>query len=321
MIGTVRFQVSRSGPVRMAAISASAKRSLPRHCISALRSALATQHSWCCLTGEYPIPLLHSLENLAFDRGPELRHRPFDLRFAAALEGKAHAQKKSGTTVQHLLEPYELVEDVSYESEYIALMLRERLQRRCVERDLRCSCLHFSRPGVEPHSGCNGSTTGSISSRFPDERSCWQVVYLKSAAPPRSGIHVSHPAVAAVLPADEHEVIAAEGNQAHARHRAQHMVQGLAEVQVRRAASPSGSRGNAGLQRLRPGSASSRLRGAGPPRRACRTTTGYWNVSNIFPKSKSTRGHALRRNPLICLAPQPGLEPGTYGLTVRRSTD
>jgi len=24
---------------------------------------------------------------------------------------------------------------------------------------------------------------------------------------------------------------------------------------------------------------------------------------------------------VVCLAPRPGLEPGTYGLTVRRSTD
>jgi hypothetical protein len=33
------------------------------------------------------------------------------------------------------------------------------------------------------------------------------------------------------------------------------------------------------------------------------------------------KGATLSRNPLIFLAPRPGLEPGTYGLTVRRSTD
>ena len=30
---------------------------------------------------------------------------------------------------------------------------------------------------------------------------------------------------------------------------------------------------------------------------------------------------AITRNPLEFLAPRPGLEPGTYGLTVRRSTN
>ena len=33
------------------------------------------------------------------------------------------------------------------------------------------------------------------------------------------------------------------------------------------------------------------------------------------------KGAATSCNPLYSLAPRPGLEPGTYGLTVRRSTD
>jgi hypothetical protein len=35
--------------------------------------------------------------------------------------------------------------------------------------------------------------------------------------------------------------------------------------------------------------------------------------------SQIEKGYALRRNPLILLAPRPGLEPGTYGLTGGRS--
>jgi hypothetical protein len=41
-------------------------------------------------------------------------------------------------------------------------------------------------------------------------------------------------------------------------------------------------------------------------------------------KSETTmaKGLVIRiTNPLLFLAPRPGLEPGTYGLTVRRSTD
>ena len=33
------------------------------------------------------------------------------------------------------------------------------------------------------------------------------------------------------------------------------------------------------------------------------------------------KGRTLLCDPLLFLAPRPGLEPGTYGLTVRRSTD
>jgi hypothetical protein len=49
--------------------------------------------------------------------------------------------------------------------------------------------------------------------------------------------------------------------------------------------------------------------------------TGYWTVSNKNVQNGQEKGAAITRNPLIYLAPRPGLEPGTYGLTVRRSTD
>jgi hypothetical protein len=43
--------------------------------------------------------------------------------------------------------------------------------------------------------------------------------------------------------------------------------------------------------------------------------TGYWTAANIRPISKSTKGLGTMPNPLISMAPRPGLEPGTYGLT------
>ncbi len=47
----------------------------------------------------------------------------------------------------------------------------------------------------------------------------------------------------------------------------------------------------------------------------------YWILDSRdrFPISQIEKGYGLRRNPLILLAPRPGLEPGTYGLTVGRS--
>ena len=46
---------------------------------------------------------------------------------------------------------------------------------------------------------------------------------------------------------------------------------------------------------------------------------------SLWEESKKTtgkeKGAANVCNPLCFLAPRPGLEPGTYGLTVRRSTD
>ena len=36
---------------------------------------------------------------------------------------------------------------------------------------------------------------------------------------------------------------------------------------------------------------------------------------------KMTKGPRMQRDPVIFLAPRPGLEPGTCGLTVRRSTN
>src|SRR5664279_1062095 len=40
-----------------------------------------------------------------------------------------------------------------------------------------------------------------------------------------------------------------------------------------------------------------------------------WALAARSRSSQRQRGHVSRRNPLNFLAPRPGLEPGTYGLT------
>ena len=47
----------------------------------------------------------------------------------------------------------------------------------------------------------------------------------------------------------------------------------------------------------------------------------YWTVSNIEVHQTKEKGLVFQLGPSYSVAPRPGLEPGTCGLTVRRSTD
>ena len=79
-------------------------------------------------------------------------------------------------------------------------------------------------------------------------------------------------------------------------------------------AGDSGETGDAGIPRFSRGKSLSRLRRGGG-----RQPTDWGSTGRRTRKAKSPQKCGL--SACVYLAPRPGLEPGTYGLTVRRSTD